>query len=203
MLQGTPYVYQGEEIGMTNVAFESIEDYRDVETHNIYREAVEEKGVAPEEAMKVIHAKGRDNARTPIQWDASEHAGFTKGNPWIKVNPNYKEINVANALADPNSVFHYYKKLIRLRKENPVIVYGAYDLLLDSHEEIYAFLRTFEADRLLVILNFSSNSPIFYLPERIPYSSMELLISNYNVDMNESTHQITLRPFEARVYRLR
>ena len=153
--------------------------------------------------MKVIHAKGRDNARTPIQWDASEHAGFTTGIPWIKVNPNYQEINVASTLADPDSVFHYYKKLIQLRKENPVIVYGMYDLILDSHEEIYAFTRTLEQDCLLVILNFSRNSPIFYLPEHISYSSADLLISNYNVDINENTQQITLRPFEARVYRLR
>ncbi|HMB25140.1 MAG TPA: alpha-glucosidase C-terminal domain-containing protein, partial [Anaerolineales bacterium] len=117
--------------------------------------------------------------------------------------PNYKEINVAGALADPNSIFHYYKKLIRLRKENPVIVYGTYDLLLESHEEIYAFTRTLKDDRLLVVLNFSRNSPVFYLPESISYSSAELLLSNYNVDMNESTRQITLRPFEARVYRLK
>jgi oligo-1,6-glucosidase len=210
MLQGTPYVYQGDEIGMTNVAFESIEDYRDVATLNLYKEAVEEKGVDPQVALKVVHAKSRDNARTPMQWDASEHAGFTEGTPWIKVNPNYKEINVANALADPNSVFHYYKKLIQLRKENPVIVYGSYDLILDSHkrsspvdEEIYAFTRTLDADRLLVILNFSRTSPTFNLPENITFSNVELLISNYNVDSNEDIRQITLRPYEARVYRLK
>src|SRR5690349_5291419 len=130
MLQGTPYVYQGDEIGMTNVAFESIEDYRDVATRNLYREAVEEKGVDPKAALKVVHAKSRDNARTPMQWDDSQHAGFTTVTPWINVNPNYKEINAANALADPNSVFYYYQKLIRLRRENPIIVYGAYDLIL-------------------------------------------------------------------------
>jgi oligo-1,6-glucosidase len=108
MLQGTPYVYQGDEIGMTNVAFESIEDYRDVGTLNLYKEAVEQKGIDPNFALRVIHARSRDNARTPMQWDSSAQAGFTKGTPWIKVNPNYKEINVANALADPDSVFHYY-----------------------------------------------------------------------------------------------
>jgi oligo-1,6-glucosidase len=203
MLQGTPYVYQGEEIGMTNVAFESIEDYRDVETLNMYKEVVDEKGTDPQETLKIIHAKSRDNARTPVQWDASDNAGFTTGTPWIKVNPNYKEINIAGALADPNSVFHYYKKLIQLRRENPIIVYGTYDLILDSHEEIYAFTRTLEEERLLVILNFSRNTPVFHLPENITFASRELLISNYEVNANEDIHQIPLRPYEARLYRLK
>jgi oligo-1,6-glucosidase len=203
MLQGTPYVYQGDEIGMTNVAFESIEDYRDVATRNMFREAVEEKGFDPVELLKIVHVKSRDNARTPMQWDASEHGGFTTGTPWIKSNPNYKEINVADAIADPNSVFHYYKKLIQLRKEHPVIVYGSYDLLLPDHEEIYAFTRRLEEDRLLVILNFSQSSPVFNLPEDISFASKELLISNYEVDPDEELREITLRPFEARVYHLK
>jgi oligo-1,6-glucosidase len=203
MLQGTPYVYQGDEIGMTNVAFESIEEYRDVATRNMYKEAVEEKGVDPQVALKVVHAKSRDNARTPVQWDASDNAGFTSGTPWIKVNPNYKEINVAGALADPNSVFHYYKKLIQLRRENPVIVYGIYDLILDSHEEIYAFTRTLEEERLLVILNFSRNMPVFHLPENIIFANTELLLGNYEVNAHEDIHEITLRPYEARVYRIK
>lgn len=203
MLQGTPYVYQGDEIGMTNVAFESIEEYRDVATRNMYKEAVEEKGVDPQVALKVVHAKSRDNARTPMQWDSRKNAGFTNGTPWIKVNPNYKEINVAEAMADANSVFHYYKKLIQLRKENPIIVYGTYDLLLASHEEIYAFTRTLDKDRLLVILNFSGNAPVFHLPENIVFASAEPLISNYAADPAENIHQITLRPYEARVYRLK
>ncbi|HSK89468.1 MAG TPA: alpha-glucosidase [Anaerolineales bacterium] len=203
MLQGTPYVYQGDEIGMTNVAFESIEEYRDVATLNMYREAVEEKRVDPRLALSVVHIKSRDNARTPIQWDAGDHAGFTTGTPWIKVNPRYKEINVASALADPDSVFHYYKKLIQLRKDNPVIVYGTYDLILHSHEEIYAFTRTLEKDRLIVILNFSRNAPVFHLPEEISYTSADLLIGNYTVDSGADLSQITLRPYEARVYRLK
>jgi len=202
MLQGTPYVYQGDEIGMTNVAFESIEEYRDVATRSMYKEAVEEKGVDPQVALKVVHAKSRDNARTPMQWSSSKNAGFTTGTPWLKVNPNYKEINVAEALADPNSVFHYYKKLIQLRKENPVIVYGTYDLLLASDEEIYAFTRTLDEERLLVILNFSKNTPVFHLPENITFANTKLLISNYEVDDNEDIHQIPLRAYEARVYRL-
>jgi oligo-1,6-glucosidase len=187
---------------MTNVAFESIGDYRDVATRNKYKEAVEEKGLDPSEVLKIVHAKSRDNARTPVQWDSSEHAGFTSGTPWIRVNPNYKEINVTDAISDPSSVFHYYKKLIQLRKKNPVIVYGTYDLLLDSHEEIYAFTRTLDKDRLLVILNFSRNTPTFDLPENIAYSDTELLISNYEVDSDDSLRQIVLRPYEARVYRL-
>src|SRR5215216_2050631 len=202
MLQGTPYVYQGDEIGMTNVAFESIDDYRDVATRNMYREAVENKGVDPLEALKVVHAKSRDNARTPMQWDPSKQAGFTTGTPWIKVNPNYEEINVAEARANPESVFHYYKKLIRLRKENPVIVYGSYDLLLASHKEIYAFTRTLEEDRLLVILNFSANTSVFHLPEDFAVKSTELLISNYNINPDENIQEFSLHPYEARVYRL-
>jgi oligo-1,6-glucosidase len=202
MLQGTPYVYQGDELGMTNVAFESIEEYRDIGTLNLYKEAVEEKGVDPKQAMMVVHAKSRDNARTPMQWDKGEQAGFTTGTPWIKLNPNYKEINVANALADPNSVFYYYKKLIQLRKANPVIVYGTYDLIPDTPEEIYAFTRTLDEDRLLVILNVGRNSPVFDLPEHIRFSSAELMINNYEVDPDEDIHRVTLRPFEARVYRL-
>ena len=203
MLQGTPYIYQGEEIGMTNVAFSSIDDYRDIETLNIYHELVEEKGLDPDSVLAILHAKSRDNARTPMQWNDHAHAGFTSGSPWMKVNPNYTTINAGQALADPNSIFYYYQKLIRLHKENPVIVYGAYDLLLETHEQIYAFTRTLEDDRLLVILNFSSEMTAFALPASVPLSGKELLISNYEVDPTDDIHSITLRPFEARVYRLR
>ncbi len=200
-LQGTPYIYQGEEIGMTNVAFETIEDYRDVETLNMYREFVEERGADPKTLIKAINAKSRDNARTPLQWDDSENAGFTSGTPWIKVNPNYKEINVKKALADPNSIFHYYKKLIALRKRNPVAVYGSYDLLLEEDDKIYAFTRTLDDDRLLVILNFSGESPAFTMPENISYSKADLLIANYDAT-SEDLRRFNLRPYEARVYRL-
>ena len=202
MLQGTPYIYQGEEIGMTNVAFESIADYRDIATRNMYREAVEERGVDPEFALAVVHARSRDNARTPMQWDAGAGAGFTTGTPWIKVNPNYRTINVQQALADPNSVLNYYRKLIRLRREHPVIVYGAYDLILDDHPEIYAFTRTLGDDRLLVMLNFTAGTPVFELPDPISFTGKELLIGNYEVDPAEDIHRLTLRPYEAHVYRL-
>lgn len=202
MLQGTPYVYQGEEIGMTNVAFETIDDYRDIQTLNLYREMVDEKGLSPEELMPIVHAKSRDNARTPMQWDAGPNAGFTTGTPWIKVNPNYTEINVEQSLADPNSVFYYYRELIQLRKANPVIVHGAYDLLLDDDEAIYAFTRTLAHDRLLIILNFTGDTPVFSLPGDLKFSGKALLISNYPVDEAQPLRAMTLRPYEARVYRL-
>jgi oligo-1,6-glucosidase len=202
MLQGTPYIYQGEEIGMTNVRFPSIEDYRDIETLNMYKEHVEEYGEDPQKVMEKIYYKGRDNARTPMQWDDSENAGFTTGTPWIRVNPNYKEINVKAALADPNSVFHYYKKLIQLRKQHDIIVYGTYDLILEDDPYIYAYTRTLGNERLIVITNFSSNTPLFRLPEHITYRTKELLISNYDVDETEELTEIRLRPWEARVYKI-
>lgn len=201
-LPGTPYIYQGEEIGMTNVAFETIADYRDIETLNWYREKKKE-GVPEEKIMAAIHRTSRDNARTPVQWDDSPNAGFTGGVPWIKVNPNYKEINVSRALKDPDSIFYYYRKLIKLRKENPVIVYGDYKLILAEDESIYAYLRRLENDSLLVILNFFTRPARFHLPEDIEYGDKELLISNYPVEKNEGIREIPLRPYEARIYRLK
>ena len=200
--QGTPYVYQGEELGMTNVRFTNIDEYRDIETLNMYREAVELQGRNPADIMNSIHAKGRDNARTPMQWDAGENAGFTTGTPWIKVNPNYTTLNAEQARADPNSVFHFYQRLIRLRKDNPVVVYGRYDLLLPDHPQIYAFTRTLDNDRLLVILNFSAETPVFELPGSVSFGGKDLLISNYAVDPANDIRRLVLRPYEARVYRL-
>jgi oligo-1,6-glucosidase len=202
LLQGTPYIYQGEEIGMTNVAFESIDEYRDIETRNIYQELVHEKGLDPQAVLAIIHAKSRDNARTPMQWDDTPQAGFTTGTPWINVNPNYTEINVKQALADTDSVFYYYHMLIRLRRENPVMVYGIYDLILRDHPQIYAFTRTLGDDRLLVVLNFSKVVTVFELPGEIVFSDKELLISNYPIDVAQDLRRFELRPYEARVYRL-
>ena len=203
MLQGTPYVYQGEEIGMTNVRFPSIDDYRDIETLNMYRQEVVERGTDPARVMAAIHAKGRDNARTPMQWSDRPNAGFTAGTPWIKVNPNYREINVAQAVADPDSIFHYYRLLIRLRKEQPVIVYGRYEPILDEHRQIYAFLRVTADERLLVILNFTPQWPVFEAPATLHVGEASLLIANYPVDESQDIRHFTLRPWEARVYRLR
>ncbi len=202
LLQGTPYIYQGEEIGMTNVQFASISDYRDIETLNMYHEAVTQKGRDPQEVLRSIYAKGRDNARTPMQWNAQTHAGFTQGEPWLKVNPNYSHINVAQALADPDSIFHYYQKLIQLRKQVPAVVYGSYELILPEHPQIYAFTRTLAEERLLVILNFTQETPRFSLPAEIAFSAPELLLANYAVNTPAELRQFTLRPYEARVYRL-
>lgn len=201
-LQGTPYIYQGEEIGMTNVKFESIDEYKDIETLNMYHETVVKRNADPQKVMKSIYAKGRDNVRTPMQWNDEENAGFTSGTPWIKVNPNYTGINVKQAQEDKNSILHYYQKLIQLRKDNLVIMYGEYIPILEEHTEIYSYLRCFEGDILLVILNFSDKAPVFKLPDNIVYQNKELLIANYEVSEEEDIKCLILRPYEARVYRL-
>jgi len=200
-LPGTLFVYQGEEIGMTNIAFDNIEDYRDIETLNFYHEMTK-KGLYKEKIMEAIHRISRDNARTPMQWDDSPYAGFTTGTPWIKINPNYPEINVAHDLKYSNSIFHYYQKIIRLRKENLIMIYGDYQLILEDDEHIYSYLRTLGKDRLLIILNFFSNQTIFNLPANIDYQDKKLLISNYDIEEDEDIKRIYLRPYEARVYKL-
>jgi oligo-1,6-glucosidase len=202
-LQGTPYIYQGEEIGMTNVKFDSIEAYKDIETLNMYNEKVTENNEDKAKVMESIYVKGRDNARTPVQWNDSEHAGFTTGTPWIAVNPNFEEVNVEKAISDPDSIYHYYKKLIQLRKENEVIVYGKYDLLLDDHEQIYAYTRTLKKEKLLVILNFSDHRPVFKLPEDMICRDVEVLISNYEQPGEPDVSSIKLRPYESVVYKYR
>lgn len=196
MMKGTPYVYQGEEIGMTNVCFSSIEEYRDIETLNFYKEALND-GWTEDKALESIYAKGRDNARTPMQWDSSEHGGFSDGTPWIKVNPNYKDINVEKAMKDPDSVFHYYKKLIELRKKNEIIVYGRYNLILDQHPEVYAYTRTLGNPTLLVLCNFYGGNPEVEPPAYIQEKKFEALIGNYkDIQINRT---IKLRPYEAQV----
>ncbi|QAA33453.1 glycoside hydrolase family 13 protein [Clostridium manihotivorum] len=197
--QGTPYVYQGEEIGMTNVQFD-ISEYKDIEIINMFKEKTAQ-GVEKEELMKSIYAKGRDNVRTPMQWNATENAGFTEGEPWLKVNPNYTDINVEQALEDRNSIFYYYQKLIKLRKENPIIVYGDINLLYKDDENIFSYIRRFEDERLLVILNFFEKEVQFKLPADVQFKEAELLIANYEVDTN-NIDNFLLKPYEARVYLL-
>ncbi|MFS0637871.1 alpha-glucosidase [Mesobacillus foraminis] len=203
MMKGTPYIYQGEELGMTNVHFENIEDYNDIEIHNMYREKVLECGEDHSEIMDAIYVKGRDNARTPVQWDSSPNAGFTTGTPWLKVNPNFQEINAAKATADSDSIYYYYQKLINLRKQYDIIVYGKYDLILEEHEQIFAYTRVLENKKLVVLTNFTGESAAFNLPEDIHLESAELIIGNYQVREGEVVDLLKLKPYEARVYLLK
>lgn len=199
--QGTPYIYQGEEIAMTNVKFKNVDDYKDIEIQNMFKEK-SQQGVPKDVLLKSIYAKGRDNARTPVQWDNSINAGFSKAMPWIKVNSNYSEINVASALEDKNSVFYYYQKLIKLRKEHEVIVYGDIDILLLDHESIFAYTRSYNDEKLLVVLNFYEAETEFKLEKNLEYEKAELLISNYQVKDHKFC-DFLLRPYEARVYLLK
>lgn len=206
-MEGTPYVYQGEELGMTNVRFESIEQYQDIEIRNMYRERLE-KGYAEKDIMESIYAKGRDNARTPMQWDDTENAGFTTGTPWLGVNPNYTEINARSQLHDENSVFHYYKKLIQLRKENSIFVEGDFTLLLPEDENIFAYVREYEGRKLLVAANFTDKEVECPLLKEwgVPAdedgaaksrdNGVKLLIHNYN----DLPSQQKLRPYEAMIW---
>jgi oligo-1,6-glucosidase len=195
MMQGTPFIYQGEELGMTNMAFENLEDYRDIETLNAYQEIVVKQGVDPQMMMEYIHRKSRDNARTPMQWNDSKNAGFTIGDPWIKVNPNYKEINAENAISNPKSIFNYYRNLIQLRKQYEIIVYGNYDLLLPDDPQLYIYTRKLGNRKLLVICNFSNETVCMHMPAGFT-GDKKLLIANYETIAQEEL----LLAYEARVY---
>ena len=194
MMQGTPYVYQGEELGMTNVAFPDISDYRDIDTLNAWNEMTGELGVSPEHMLACIHRRSRDNARTPMQWSAAPNAGFTTGTPWIGVNPNYVTINAEAQENDPDSVLCFYRRLIALRRELPIITEGDYALLLADHPQIFAYQRSWQGQRLYVICSFSAQT--FDAPEILPYCGGRLLLCNYAPDGDTQT----LRPYEARVY---
>ena len=193
MMQGTPYVYQGEELGMTNVYFDKLEDYRDIESINFFTELTEAGLMTPEYMMKCLMLRSRDNARTPMQWDDSVQAGFTDGESWIKVNPNYKEINAAQQLEDPNSIFYYYQKLIRLRKEKDIIVYGGFEPLYRDDEQIFAYIRRQEQEKLLTVCNFSDKNAEMEIPEE--FKGAECLITNLDRTVFEG--RIVLKPYEA------
>ncbi len=193
MMQGTPYVYQGEELGMTNYPFQSPADFRDIESINAYNEWCASGKVSHEDFWPCITSRSRDNARTPVQWDDSDHAGFTAGTPWIAVNPNYKEINAKAETKDPNSVFHYYKKLIALRKENPIMVYGRYEPMLEDSEELFVFTRTLDDKKLLVVCNFTDQETDFAIPEE--FAGGSCLIANMEDDYSKA--EMTVKPYEA------
>lgn len=194
--KGTPYVYQGEELGMTNAYMENIADYRDIESLNAYKELTTKENIPAKIVMGYIKAVGRDNARTPMQWDASDNGGFTSGTPWLQVNKNYKTINAAAQVNDPDSVFAYYKKLIALRHTNEVMVNGVYDVLIPDHPQIYAYTRTLGDKQLLVLCNDSDTNVAIpaELQEKI-HAAKNILIQNY-----KDTDESTLRPYEAVVY---
>lgn len=200
MMQGTPYIYEGEEIGMTNAHFDKIEDYRDVEALDIYKDFIERKGFSPEDTLHLLSLKSRDNARTPMQWNDSENAGFTSGTPWIAVNKNYKEINVERTLADKNSIFYYYQKLIALRHEMPIITEGKYQLVDAENEKVYTYLRMNGEEELVVICNFTEETIEYSLNDLKDDRDSQLVISNYEEAASKMEDTIILQPYGAYVY---
>ncbi|RZP94744.1 glycoside hydrolase family 13 protein [Vibrio vulnificus] len=200
-LKGTPYIYQGEEIGMTNVAFESLDQYKDIETLNFYKVKTE-SGVSHQHMMDAIHENSRDNARTPMQWSASPNGGFSQAEPWIEVNPNYPEINVEQALADSDSIFYHYQKLIELRKQHPAIVYGDFTPLFAEHDSVFAYVRSHQDEQLLVINNFSDQEVSLELPDNLQNKEVNCLIYNYDLlDMLGVT--LSLNPYQCYAFKLK
>jgi oligo-1,6-glucosidase len=198
--RGTPYVYQGEELGMTNVPFASIEDFRDIDSRNHYREAIE-AGLEEGAVLESLRRRSRDNARTPMQWDGGPDAGFTTGTPWMPVNPNYREINAAAQVGDPDSVLAHYKKVIALRHGLPVVAQGDFRMLLPHDERVYAFLRRLDDVELLVMGNFGSEAVSVELPDAEEWAAAELVLSNYPDVEGGEPGRAVLRPWEARVHR--
>jgi trehalose-6-phosphate hydrolase len=203
MMQGTPYIYQGEEFGMTNPKFESIEDYRDVESLNIF-DIKKSEGIPEKEIIEILKQKSRDNSRTPVQWNAGKNAGFSTGTPWINTAANYKDINAENALKDTESIFYHYQKLIRLRKECDILTDGDFKQIADGDREVFAYLRNKQDEKLLVLNNFYGKETVFSLPTEVnpdEYCSM-ILLSNYP-DSSKISKNISLRPYESIVYHLK
>ena len=200
-MQGTPYVYQGEELGMTNCPFGGIENYRDIESINAFRELTETGRRDPEELLRCIAYKSRDNARTPMQWTDGENAGFTTGTPWIMVNPNYRTINASAELADPDSVFHFYKKTISLRRNSPwsdVIVYGSFSLLSPEDEAVFAYTRELDGRMLLIVCNLAPDHTAYRLPEQVSGRQGQNLIGTLPL-----TDTMELSPWQAEVWELK
>ena len=197
LLRGTPYIYQGEELGMTNFPFQDMSQFKDIESLNIYEQLVGTGLVSHEKMMSCLRFKSRDNARTPMQWSEEPHAGFTTGTPWIQVNPNFKDINAEKEVKDENSVFHYYKKLIQLRKRYDIIVYGSYEPLMEEDSRVFAYTRKLE-EKLLVLCNFAAEEIQVPIPEEFCKEEAECLISNY--DQMDGKDRNRLLPYEASVF---
>ncbi|MDT9336906.1 alpha-glucosidase [Clostridium perfringens] len=198
--KGTPFIYQGQELGMTNVKYHSISEYDDVKTINTYNERIE-SGVSEEIALKEAWVTSRDNSRTPMQWNSSENAGFTCGKPWIGVNENYKTINVEVEERDENSVLNFYKKLIKLKKSNEALIYGVYDLILEEDENIFAYTRTLNNEKFLIMANLTGENAK-YMYEKEKLNSKDLILNNYEVCEHKNLTEFTLKHYECRVYKL-
>ncbi|MBP0725417.1 alpha-glucosidase [Bacillus sp. RG28] len=199
-MKGTPFIYQGQEIGMTNVHYTSIDDYNDVRAKNMFQ-IMKEEGSTEQEILDIIWKNGRDNSRTPMQWNSEKNAGFTEGTPWMKTNPNYESINVERQKKDESSIFHFYKKMIKLRKEHKGLVYARYQLVEVDSEPIFAYTRKDENEMYLIIVNMSKEEQSFTLPEEYVGKNTELLLSNDDVPANQLIQNMSFSQFEARVYR--
>ena len=200
MQMGTPFIYQGQEIGMTNADYNSIDDFDDVATIYNYKERIE-NGMSEEEALALVKATTRDNSRTPMQWNSTDNGGFTTGMPWMKVNKNYKKINVEDELKDDDSILNFYKDMIKIRKENRTLIYGKYKLVLKDDDKIYAYTRTLNNEKYIIITNISEENVKFdYDEEKLKYK--DLLLSNYKVNEHEDITKFILKPYEARLYKL-
>lgn len=198
-MQGTPFIYQGQEIGMTNVKYENIKDYRDVASRNYYQSELA-KGKAHEEVMTYIWSSGRDNSRTPMQWDSTSYAGFSDNEPWIKVNPNYRKINVEESMKDSDSIYHYYRTMIQLRRKEETFIYGSYVLLEEEHPQVFAYIRKYQNKQFLVVANLFALETIVNLPSGFKLG--EKLLSNYS-EKEQSTVSLNLKAYEAGIYELR
>lgn len=200
LMQGTPFIYQGQEIGMTNTTFTEPEDFNDVLAKNTFAQKRRE-GLSDQQIVQELALVSRDNSRTPMQWSTSANAGFTTGKPWLKVNPNFKQINVEAQKEDPKSILSFYRQLIHVRKNNSVFVYGEYDLILETHPQVYAYVRT-EKDQKAIVISNLTNRPAQCTLENCPVSSEKLLLSNYDVEMHSQTEKLRLQPYESRVYKI-
>lgn len=200
MQQGTPFIYQGQEIGMKNVKFKSIDEYDDVKSINIYHDKIK-NGFSKEEAMKTVWTVSRDNARTPMQWDDSENAGFSSSKPWIGINKDYSEFNVKSQLEDKDSILNFYKEMIKIKKSNETLIYGRYDLILEDHEKIYAYTRELEGEKYIVICNLSDEeSDYSYENDKLRFDN--LILSNYEVNKHPDLFSVLLKPWECRLYKI-
>ena len=200
MMQGTPFIYQGQEIGMTNIELKNIEEYKDIKSKEFYYNKIKD-GMSKEEIIKILKLSSRDNARSPMQWNDKRNAGFTEGIPWFYINKNYKKVNVENQLKDSKSVLNFYKKLIGIRKKNKVFIYGNYEMILKEHSSIFAYVRNFKDKKAIVICNFSSSN-VLYRYDTIELKYSNFLLGNYPIEKDECITECILRPYETRIYKL-